>query len=540
MVGSELRLGGACCVSGGPSSGKTAFLIERAHALVEAGARPEDVLFVCASPAAAASAAQALPSGVAAVDVRGVALRVLDAARECGLSAGARILEPYEEQILFEDLRTTGLPHKQIRRILEYLYAGMAALSDADGEWLAMREERAVHDALVSTLRFTGGMVEAQVASAAVRLLEGSAQLRSRVCAKHVLADDYGLYSRSSQALCSALALEGISVAGEPGFAPAVADRYPYPAGLGELVSMHPGAQEIFLEGGRTPDSPLAFEETMSADTLHDEFDLVAGLVRAALADASDSGRGIAVVSANGVWLRNMARYLEAQGIPVQMRPRGIRVGDLRDAGACRAARDDALSRLAACSGDGVALRSLAAFGDYCGRSADIRRLREAAPGASLVQLVAGDASDPLLDRLRRELRDALASGALDGRRVRSESGCEVPPDGAPAVFLGFPEEAFGRRFGTVVFGGCVQGWIPSCSYFDAVGARRREAADKARVAVECARRAVAHRLAFTSFSRCDLEFAERYGLHFRRSRLVGGVRMCELVPFDPGQPLEN
>ena len=110
-----------------------------------------------------------------------------------------------------------------------------------------------------------------------------------------------------------------------------------------------------------------------------------------------------------------------------------------------------------------------------------------------------------------------------------------------PAVAVGPPEDLFGRTFDAIIFGGFVNGFIPSRDMCDpgvvVGGARtRQEAADRAAIAL--AEQRATRRLLFTSFESCDLETAERLRLHIPRIRLRSGVRTCNIHPSDYLQEL--
>lgn len=96
------------------------------------------------------------------------------------------------------------------------------------------------------------------------------------------------------------------------------------------------------------------------------------------------------------------------------------------------------------------------------------------------------------------------------------------------------PEDLFGRTFDAIIFGGFVNGFIPSRDMCDpgvvVGGARaRQEAADRAAIAL--AEQRATRRLLFTSFKSCDLETAEHLRLHIPRIHLRSGVRTCNIEP---------
>ena len=101
-----------------------------------------------------------------------------------------------------------------------------------------------------------------------------------------------------------------------------------------------------------------------------------------------------------------------------------------------------------------------------------------------------------------------------------------TPKSPAPAVAIAAPEDLFGRTFDVVIFGGFVNGFIPSRDMCDS-GA-----------AIALAEHRATKRLLFTSFESCDLETAERLRLHIPRIHLRSGVRTCDIHPSDYLQEL--
>ena len=127
---------------------------------------------------------------------------------------------------------------------------------------------------------------------------------------------------------------------------------------------------------------------------------------------------------------------------------------------------------------------------------------------------------------------ESAAAAPSSIRKDAAPCGRNSDPD-VPAVAIAAPEDLFGHTFEMVIFGGFVNGFIPSRDMCDSGvvgGARtRQEAADRAAIAL--AEHRATKRLLFTSFESCDLETAERLRLHIPRIRLKGGVRVCDIEP---------
>lgn len=511
-------------ILGGHASGKTAALAQCAVDF----AKPDNpkggsVLFVCASPLAAKRLAFEEGSRITATDARCLAQKILQG------QPRTRLLVPYEEQVLFEDLRTCGLPQKQIRKVLAFVYANMASCGDWNPDWIEMREERLVYDTLMGTLAFTGGTVEPELANRAARLLKKNPKLQLQASFDYVVVDDYGLLNRSSQVMCNLLARKGIVVAGEPGFSLAVHDSHPNPQGLEEFALAHPDAETVNLGTG-TERRPHV--EYCTPDTLKDEFSEIARRVQDAVASGVAPQR-IAVMGTNRIWLRNMARFLEQEtAIPLQQAPRNIRIQSFTDERGYAAARADAQARLAQNPTDGVALRSLFAFGDYLARSLEVKQMRQEHPGSSIADLVS-----PSQFETGETPSAAPAEVPVDGNSEAASASQDA------GIWVASPTESFARTFDLVIYGGLVPGWLPGTGYADAVGSKRQQFMDDAALNVSCAKRAAESALVLSGFRECGLEFAERYGLHYRKSRLVKGVRTCivertfECIPELFGRP---
>ena len=224
----------ALCITGGPRSGKTGALVERAAAWAEAipadpVAQPP-FLFFCASPVtiddttsrlsqrglADAPAEAAGPAESAACQhgprtslCTGLvttpfdyACRILaDPLAQRATGRGGRVLSQAEEAVFYEDLKTCGLKRRRLRELWAFLQCGLVNLSDSDPDWIQTTEEQAVLDLARSILIFEEAVLPGEAVNLAVRALEAEPALRQRFGSPVVLADDYLLMSRASQRL---------------------------------------------------------------------------------------------------------------------------------------------------------------------------------------------------------------------------------------------------------------------------------------------------------------------------------------------------
>ena len=224
----------ALCITGGPRSGKTGALVERAVAWAEAAPATPDaqppLLFFCASPVTIDDAALRLSQrGLANVPVEAVGLaepaacqhgprtglvttpfdyacRILaDPRAQRAIGRGGRMLSRAEEAVFYEDLKTCGLKRRRLRELWAFLQCGLANLSDDDSAWIQTSEEQAVLDLARDILAFEDAILPGEVVNLAVRALEAEPTLRQRFGSPVVLADDYLLMSRASQRLVNLL-----------------------------------------------------------------------------------------------------------------------------------------------------------------------------------------------------------------------------------------------------------------------------------------------------------------------------------------------
>lgn len=503
------------------------------------------------------------------------ACRILaDPRAQRAIGRGGRMLSRAEEAVFYEDLKTCGLKRRRLRELWAFLQCGLANLNDSDPNWIQTTEEQAVLDLARDILAFEGAVLPGEAVNLAVRALEAEPALRQRFGSPIVLTDDYLLMSRASQRLVNLLATSKIAVAGSEKAALPAFEPYPCATGFEEFEAAHTPLQRVMLE---VPFHPLdrAWE---AAFDLAGEMGLIARTIAEELAGGTSPG-AIAVVGVNRIWRANLQRALASVGIPAaplghaalkaskgelapasdderervlrQLRDGIVQPTGLRESRA-RARAD--MSGIASHNepsaspcGDSIAWRQWLSFDDALGRSAAVSELRRVAQprGLNLAEALAAldadtlpglPATSPFAQSLLAPYREAqrlLAECRENGQPTISTSAA-TPKSPAPAVAIAAPEDLFGRTFDVVIFGGFVNGFIPSRDMCDSGvvvgGARtRQEAADRAAIAL--AEHRATKRLLFTSFESCDLETAERLRLHIPRIRLKGGVRVCDIEP---------
>ena len=248
------------CILGKVASGKTEALVHRVVEYLSGQLSGKSVLVLAASPDAAEklkrhlAAALDIPAntlgeqGVRVSTPRAIALEVLGnpkAQAACGRKP--RLLLPFEENILLEDVKASGLRPKRLREMLKFFYRSWTELADDEPSWLVSEEEVQVHSLLKECLAFTGGILPNELSNLAVKWLRTDETARMAASYDLVLVDDYQLLSLASQVLAGLLAREGLVVTGDMQATSEVFEEYPYAAGLIEFAQAD-GVQTVQLD----------------------------------------------------------------------------------------------------------------------------------------------------------------------------------------------------------------------------------------------------------------------------------------------------
>ena len=309
------------CILGKVASGKTEALVHRAVEYLSGQSNDKSVLVLAASPDAAEALKRQL---AAALDIptdtlgkrgmrvsvpRAIALEVLSdpkARAACGRKP--RLLLPFEENILLEDVKASGLRPKRLREMLKFFYRSWTELADDEPSWLVSEEEAQVHGLLKECLAFTGGILPNELSNLAVKWLCADATAREAASYDLVLVDDYQLLSRASQVLAGLLAREGLIVAGDVQATSEVFEEYPFAAGLIEFAQAD-GVKATRLDACWNSTAVHACCENLigAAQTHEQESRDLAG----ANGDGEREVHALAGTNGNG---RQEARYLAGAG----------------------------------------------------------------------------------------------------------------------------------------------------------------------------------------------------------------------------------
>lgn len=392
-------------------SGKTAALVEWARHLVDEGADVGDIVFLASTPSAVAAARKRLAdagvSGATVSTLSDLLVERLGRPEIRELTGRVpRVLEDFEEHILDEDMKVTGIKPKRLKEMLKFFYRTFTELGDESDDFIVEPEERVVDAALREHLRCREAMLRPELSNVAYKLLRDHPEVRDLVGAPHVLVDDFQNLNRASQLVAEQLAGESFAVAGNPDEQIATSEPYPWKAGLDEVATRYGSAAVCELTEPRgvpadvasvanslvARDSFASYRLAASAEGAapaamqcvkwtypNDEFRGVAAYIADRLAAEPElRPRDFFVVAPNALWARALARVLDAHHIAADVVVSANRLaGDPRKDDRNGGLRAFTALNLVASPEDGAAWRSWCGFGDYLTRSNHWCRLEE-------------------------------------------------------------------------------------------------------------------------------------------------------------------
>lgn len=387
-------------VEGRVGCGKTQRLVEAVLDLLAQGVPPREIILFAATPAAACALERRLKTVVPLEDLPLVttlplyALDVLSSPQaEARTGRRGRILMGFEERLLLEDVKTSGVAPRRLSEMLKFFYRSWADLEPMSGDWFYDEQEERVFRLLVGSLRHRESYLACELPRAAFDYGQRFAHDLEAFRRDYVLVDDYQMASRASQCLAGLLARTALLVASEPCARTHGSEDYPHFSGIEELVAANPNAVRETLAYSHLSRvvtdavNLLAADEALDAQPMpcactdqggceamaferpESELKGVVSLVSHHLSCGARP-QGIAVAAATRQWAARIAQALQAEGIAASPLFRPSLGGDMRHTDTCGAARAFTLLRLAADPEDPLALRSWCGFGDYLAQSA--------------------------------------------------------------------------------------------------------------------------------------------------------------------------
>ena len=392
------------CVLGLTGTGKTTHLIGRVKELLDAGTPASSIMVFTATPSACNTFTQqlenVLPSSAPLPRVTTLFEFELELlGTQAGIAFTGRkphVFLHYEENILLEDMKTSGIQPKRLAKMLQFFYRSWTELEDMTHDWFISDEEENAHKLLQQYLDYYGAYLEAEVGNKAFHLLQHVASGADQsACFQipHVLVDDYQMLSKASQCVASLLAADSLAIAGDEIARVEALEKYPYPEGIKEFREQNPTCEVIekgachasravveaindilvdkALDAPALPGHRNMPDEAFRALSFahpEDEFEGVASLVASEIENGV-SPEEIFVATTKPIWGRNIAKALKACGIDTSFANRIYVSGDFRTAEKSIEARAVTLLKLIANPNDQLALRCWCAFDDYLGNS---------------------------------------------------------------------------------------------------------------------------------------------------------------------------
>ena len=399
----------ALLVRGASSTGKTAALAARACELAAAG---EDVLVIAACPGGLREMGKRLSAFADGGSVRLVSAERLasDLLREPEVAAHlghpARLMMPFEQKMLFEDLKTSGIKPKRLREMTGFFERTYSDLGERADDFPFEWEETGMLSYEEGYLSLYKVATLERASCAICRCLEEDGSFAARVGAQHVLVDDYRLLGRAMQRACCALAKREIVVSWDDAPATPVRFRFPCETGDAEFLEAFPNARVVDLGASHASRGVCGALDAIRADEVMGLESLTRALGEGSQAGAGERrayatpaaelegivgifkeahDRGVAwgdmaISGVSGLWLANAALALRRAGVPVSVVPDddAVPIG-FENEKRNDAARLASMIALAANPDDDMAWRVWCGFGSYTGNSAVFMRIREAA-----------------------------------------------------------------------------------------------------------------------------------------------------------------
>lgn len=405
-------------VTGAGGTGKTAALVQRAARLLREGVDAREIWAV-ASTASAADRLRALLREEAGAQAAGVRVTTpqdlwvgMLSRPEARAATGRtpRLLADFEENVLMEDMKATGIKTKRLREMLKFFYREWTELGDEREGFLIDEEERIVHDAIKRHLKLRGALLPAELSNLACKVLRDCPEAASWRVA-HVLVDDFQNCNRATQQALELASTACLFVCGNENEQVATAEPYPYPAGFANFEAEHPGAEVCTLtESLRCApaiaavgnalsrgagmvagcEANVAPEEVRSGAERavravcwphpNDEFRGVAGFVKRRThgEDGYTEPQRIFIAVPNALWGRALSKVLRANDVrTVELVDTHVLKGDPRREDKCASIRAYTALCLAADAEDATAWRTWCGLGDYLCRSNHWCRLED-------------------------------------------------------------------------------------------------------------------------------------------------------------------
>ncbi len=448
------------------NAGKTALLRARVQGLLAQGVPAGQVCVVAASDAAVQGLADVAALGVHVTCARDLELSILSSEQARAFTGRKpRLIMPFEDDFVKEDLKTTGIAAKQLKGMLGFFRKSLTTLEADDPHFFWEKDEQTVFNLARTCLAAYGPIHPCELAGMCLHYLQtlDEAQARECVGAAHFVVDDYQALNRASQLVLEALAPQTLWACADVLDEAQGADPFPYAKGVEEFCERHPEAVRVTLaapaagavEGAAAQLAESGFLGALSLGLLdslgeHEvcdtyevpcaprpvegiallesadwkgEFGRVASAVRDKVEQGAQPGQ-IVVAAPNLTWARSLAKALKAAGLPVRKMATGQLVNaNFRKLEECDDARLTSMLALLADPDDGMAWRVWCGVGDYVARSNVFCELatHDCAEGGKTIVEALADLADAVAQDGVGAVHDATAQAYRAGRALIGE-----------------------------------------------------------------------------------------------------------------------
>ena len=448
------------------NAGKTELVRARVEGLLARGADPAGVCVVVAGDAAAQALADLAARGVRVTCARDLELQILSSEGGRAFTGRVpRLVMPFEDDFVKEDLKTTGVAAKQLKGMLGFFRKSLTTLEADDPHFFWEKDEQAVFNLARTCLAAYGPIHPCELAGMCAHYLETLDDPAAAAGVEHLVVDDYQALNRASQLVLEDLRPRSVWACADVADRAVGADPFPYPAGVEEFCGRGEGAVRVNLaapgadgvrgaaallaESGYLDALSLGLKDSRGEDEVRDSYDVPCaarplpgvellespswkdefGRVAAYVRDRVVRGArpaDVLVAAPNLTWARSLAKALKAAGLPVRRTAAGQLVSaNFRHEELCAEARLVCLLALLANPEDGMAWRCWCGVGDAVARSNVFVELVThdcAEGGSTLVQALeslaaAADEDGEGLGAAHRGVAEAYRAG----RRALSE-----------------------------------------------------------------------------------------------------------------------
>ena len=230
------------------NAGKTALVRARVEALLASGVPAGQVCVVAGSDAAVQAMADVAAHGVTVTCARDLELSILSTPEAQAFTHRApRLIMPFEDDFVKEDLKSTGVAAKQLKGMLGFFRKSLTTLETDDPYFFWEKDEQKVFNLARTCLTAYGPIHPCELAGMCVHYLATLADPSRALPACHFVVDDYQALNRASQLVLEGLAPESLWACADPTDTSEGADPFPYGKGIEELCARNEGAVSVVL-----------------------------------------------------------------------------------------------------------------------------------------------------------------------------------------------------------------------------------------------------------------------------------------------------